>query len=497
MLNHFACGTFHREEEEDDPYSYLRSPRKSRSRSHSKNPYSTRGLDEFYALLADLDQKRQQIYSQMRPQDISIVRFVSSKSNTNDFVPIIVKVKNKEQKHRSEELKVRHVSSNTQAVDKCAVEVESTGGEKQPMKKQSSCYCWNHVHMWRRPSLYLPVLVIFILALLTVCGRSFATLCTCILWYIVTAVKDSSSSSSSSTSTKSTNKKKHYTRGMSEKMPTHSEESRRKLDRLKSCVIWALKVLAKQIASLDWTPNSPSLRNSYNRAIQSLRWRNPRSQIRSVPVATGSSRLRFLRCLSRLISRSSSGTVMGTESEGQAKRETEGRRRDTHDRERERRNMGLCFGCFGGGNKRMTKEEERLASEEARARAAEAAQKRGEGNLCVHSLELAGKEIVKILQQHEMHSNKERKSNLQTPNKVADGLRLGNLSAGESTVYCITNGRFSHIPCAAIFPSSKDEQMVFIALAPSVKYVVFHTKICFSLFEKNPRWKEIKGSFQN
>lgn len=38
--------------------------------------------------------------------------------------------------------------------------------------------------------------------------------------------------------------------------------------------------------------------------------------------------------------------------------------------------MGICFGCFGGGDKRMTKEEERLASEEARARAAEAAQKR-------------------------------------------------------------------------------------------------------------------------
>ncbi|KAG4953598.1 hypothetical protein JHK82_039218 [Glycine max] len=39
--------------------------------------------------------------------------------------------------------------------------------------------------------------------------------------------------------------------------------------------------------------------------------------------------------------------------------------------------MGLCFGCFGV-DKRMSKEEERLASEEARAKAAEAAQKRQE-----------------------------------------------------------------------------------------------------------------------
>ena len=40
--------------------------------------------------------------------------------------------------------------------------------------------------------------------------------------------------------------------------------------------------------------------------------------------------------------------------------------------------MGICYcSCFDGdNNKRMTKEEERLASEEARAKAAEAAQKR-------------------------------------------------------------------------------------------------------------------------
>ncbi|KAH8487914.1 hypothetical protein Peur_060318 [Populus x canadensis] len=41
--------------------------------------------------------------------------------------------------------------------------------------------------------------------------------------------------------------------------------------------------------------------------------------------------------------------------------------------------MGLsCFACFDGGNKKQRREEERLASEEARAKAAEAAQKRQE-----------------------------------------------------------------------------------------------------------------------
>ncbi|GFQ00901.1 hypothetical protein PHJA_002234000 [Phtheirospermum japonicum] len=37
-----------------------------------------------------------------------------------------------------------------------------------------------------------------------------------------------------------------------------------------------------------------------------------------------------------------------------------------------------CFACFDGGSKQRRREEERLASEQARAKAAEAAQKRQE-----------------------------------------------------------------------------------------------------------------------
>ncbi|EOY15714.1 Uncharacterized protein TCM_034696 isoform 1 [Theobroma cacao] len=37
-----------------------------------------------------------------------------------------------------------------------------------------------------------------------------------------------------------------------------------------------------------------------------------------------------------------------------------------------------CLPCFGGGNKEERKEQDRLASAEARAKAAEAAQKRQE-----------------------------------------------------------------------------------------------------------------------
>ncbi|TXG52536.1 hypothetical protein EZV62_021705 [Acer yangbiense] len=37
-----------------------------------------------------------------------------------------------------------------------------------------------------------------------------------------------------------------------------------------------------------------------------------------------------------------------------------------------------CFACFDGGNKQQRKEQEKLASAEARAKAADAAQKRQE-----------------------------------------------------------------------------------------------------------------------
>ena len=111
MLNHFICGSFHHQEE-DVPCS---SPKKSKRKEsrNDKNPYSNRGLDKFSALLDDLDERRTKVYSQMSPQDISFVRFAYS--NNHDIVPIVVKVKNNkdQKKHKSEELKARHITSSS------------------------------------------------------------------------------------------------------------------------------------------------------------------------------------------------------------------------------------------------------------------------------------------------------------------------------------------------------------------------------------------------
>ncbi|KAF7830541.1 GPN-loop GTPase QQT1 [Senna tora] len=234
MLNYFVCGgTFHHEEHEAEARRRIKtgsdssSPRKSskKTKSHDKkngNPYSTRGLDKFSALLADLDEKRQKIYSQMSPQDISFVRFAYT--STDDFVPVVVKVKNKldQRNHKSEELiRVRRVpdplidheaaieSSSVLSVEESRKHNSESDRNKAESKKNKRRRISDWIS-WRRPSFYLPVVMILILVMLTIVGRSAATLCTCIVWYVVPTLKESSKPRRSM-------KKKDYVRGSSEK----------------------------------------------------------------------------------------------------------------------------------------------------------------------------------------------------------------------------------------------------------------------------------------
>ncbi|MED6138247.1 hypothetical protein PIB30_072444 [Stylosanthes scabra] len=222
MLKTFGCGTFHHEADDDELPCQTTTTRKSKARKD--NPFATRGLDKFSALLADLDEKRQRIYSQMNPHDISFVRFVYS--STNDFVPIVVKVNNN---NKSQELRVvkprkldhhhHHHQSDKPAVESSAIiEDESKqpklgNGEKKVKKKRLN---WNlkSFDVWN-PCFYVPMVMILILVFLTIFGRTVSALCTCILWYVIPASKGSDRSSSSSNSRKPS-KKKDYARGVSE-----------------------------------------------------------------------------------------------------------------------------------------------------------------------------------------------------------------------------------------------------------------------------------------
>ncbi|KAJ0024076.1 hypothetical protein Pint_08640 [Pistacia integerrima] len=179
------------------------------SRSHNKgtkNPYSTRGLDKFSALLAELEEKKQKIYSQRGSEDISLVRFVYK--DTDDFVPIVVKVK-KEKTKSVDDIKETPVQHESETVDKFLV--DQSKDDRIITKKKS--FSWNDIKLnnWRRPSYYLPAAIILILLFLVFFGRSFAILCTSIGWYMVPTLQGENSSNEISQE-----RKKKYVRRMSE-----------------------------------------------------------------------------------------------------------------------------------------------------------------------------------------------------------------------------------------------------------------------------------------
>ncbi|XP_023923709.1 uncharacterized protein LOC112035100 [Quercus suber] len=220
MLSLFLCGSCsfpHQEEEKEKENNIAASLPTKKSKKGNKNPYSTRGLDKFSDLLTDLEEKRQKIYSQLGDEGISIVRFVYS--NSNDCVPIVVKLK-KVRKEDKDKQRVSVTQTNSEAADEIGQapvalkEVEQPklelSNEKTENKRKR--FSWNvKLDKWKRPSYYLPVIIILILLSLAVYGRPFAVICTSIGWYVFPTLKDSSS-------TKNPAPKKNYVRRFSENL---------------------------------------------------------------------------------------------------------------------------------------------------------------------------------------------------------------------------------------------------------------------------------------
>ncbi|KAL3617877.1 hypothetical protein CASFOL_038198 [Castilleja foliolosa] len=239
----FICGSgsfSHHQDHEDEIGSPCRTPKRSKRNSgfckiigkdssNNKNPYANRGLDKFYALLADLDNKKQKIYTSKGAEDISFVRFVYT--NDSDHVkPIVVKVKEKKEekklekkitglikksfKKNSSNLKqagvvLDDVSDKTTAttVANQSTDIEKLN-EKRPKKKRClRCKESFKLENLRQPYFYFPVIVMFVLMFLVMYGRSFAVLCTSIGWYMVPTITGRSSQSSSSSSSTSNERK--------------------------------------------------------------------------------------------------------------------------------------------------------------------------------------------------------------------------------------------------------------------------------------------------
>ncbi|KAK6773142.1 hypothetical protein RDI58_028380 [Solanum bulbocastanum] len=200
MFNHFICGSgnFHNQEGEDydrETSSPCSTPKKSskRSKNSTYNPYADRGLAKFSKLLANLEDKKQKIYSQIGSDDISFVGFVFS--NSNSIKPIVVRVKDKNQTSSSDtDDDKQMMKKKSEFVDKKTIhEVSSNISEERKVEsKRRKIFRNLRLANFKKPTYYMPLAIILILVFLVVYGRCFAILCTSIGWYVIPIIKASS-----------------------------------------------------------------------------------------------------------------------------------------------------------------------------------------------------------------------------------------------------------------------------------------------------------------
>ncbi|PRQ59334.1 hypothetical protein RchiOBHm_Chr1g0369071 [Rosa chinensis] len=236
MFSPFSCGNFSQVDDDEpvtaSPYSTTKKSRSRRSssllhRSNSrdnKNPYANVGLEKFSAVMAELEEKRRQIYAQTGSQDETLVHFVYKKPDDSVPVPIVVILKDKKDDKTksgvsSPDRDEKHVVSTPRTTEALGNKFKTIEEIKKPgmvsdklTKKRVYKKCSD---MWMMPSFYLPVAVIFILVLLAVFGRSIAILCTSIGWYAVPTLKEYQSPNTSTRSRATT--KKDEVRRLSDK----------------------------------------------------------------------------------------------------------------------------------------------------------------------------------------------------------------------------------------------------------------------------------------
>ncbi|CAA0843369.1 ZCF37 [Striga hermonthica] len=207
----FICGSgsFSRQDHDDEEHeaygSACPTPKRSkRSTSFckiigkdnsNKNRFADRGLDKFYALLSDLDNKKQKIYTQKGAEDISFVRFVYT-GDSNRAKPIVVKVNKEKKPDRNKSFEKSASGIISQASIKATTPIstpkeEVNNNDQKPRKKRRCFRCkgsFIKMDSLMRPCFYLPVIFVLVLVFLSIYGRSFAIMCTSIGWYVVPSV---------------------------------------------------------------------------------------------------------------------------------------------------------------------------------------------------------------------------------------------------------------------------------------------------------------------
>lgn len=227
MCTSYICGSFNNQEEEDDFEVLWPSPttpsRKSRrhrfycrSRKENKNPYANRGLDKFEALLADLDDKKQKIFTQKGSHYISFVRFVYK--NSNDVKPIIVRLRDprrhdKDYHHKQINYKDtkssplpklqassldhhQNLEPRENVMNSTMIEAQKAPHARPLINHFTKIFRVDQLKRslkrkfedWWMPSYNLPLFVIMVMVFLTFFGRSLAIICTSIAWYMIPTI---------------------------------------------------------------------------------------------------------------------------------------------------------------------------------------------------------------------------------------------------------------------------------------------------------------------
>lgn len=219
----FICGSasFSHQDEDDRVISSYPAPKRTTKKSLSfcrigkkyyttKNPYANRGLDKFYALLSELDEKRQMIYARMGSEAISFVQFVYSKDSDQIKPIVVMRVKERKEEANATNLAKKPVIStvNNPGIRRShsAIGSEKVRQEKniqvpdeKPTQKKKSCLTCSEsfkVENLRQSCCSFPMMVVLILLCLAIFGRSFAILCASIGWYLIPRFTLDSSSSS-------------------------------------------------------------------------------------------------------------------------------------------------------------------------------------------------------------------------------------------------------------------------------------------------------------
>ncbi|XP_026393404.1 uncharacterized protein LOC113288538 [Papaver somniferum] len=230
MLSHFICGNFHDQEDNEEeyyPWSNTSSPNRSPSptatpkrssssspkrskmssfcnrRQKNKNPYSSRGIDKFTSLLADLEDERIKILDRIATtttQDIPLIRFAYSNSKRN-LVPIVTRLQNQQQKKQPK----LHIDGNDKIVEMTEplisrkLEVGLSVPKREMQRMASPLSSPEAVKKIQKKSLldkskshickyYFGIVIVLILLCLAIYGRSFAIICMSVCWYVMPIV---------------------------------------------------------------------------------------------------------------------------------------------------------------------------------------------------------------------------------------------------------------------------------------------------------------------